>query len=266
MSLLSRERFVAVIGPRFVGLVRRARGGHEVLGRVECEAGGKAAQVTCDALEELLAGTSLSRGDLTVVLASDLVRFRLVPWRDEIASTAELEAYARICFEEAYGTEGGDWLLRISREVGGPSRLAAAVERGLIERLELIAGKAGLRLQSVQPYLMAAFNRFADDFRKSDFMFVVAEPSRNTVLVARGGNWVAVRSSACTDPTTSLAAVIEREIELQRGEGGAAPVVFVNAPAGVSLPEGTVRGASPTMVGRADGVSDHVLAMAMAVS
>lgn len=265
MSLLSRERFVALIGPKSVGLVRRARGEHEVLGQLACEAGGRASQVACDAFGKLLAGMSLARGDLTVVLASDLVRFRLVPWRDEIASAAELEAYARICFEEAYGTEDGDWLIRVSPEAGGSARLAAAMERSVMERLESIAGRAGLRLRSVQPYLMVAFNRFADSFRKGDFMYVVAEPSRNTVLVARGGNWIAVRSAACTDSPISLAAVIEREMELQRGEDGVAPAVFVHAPSGVRLPEGDVRGVTPTPVGTAGGVSDPVLAMTMAV-
>ena len=72
-----------------------------------------------------------------------------------------------------------------------------------------------MRLRSVQPYLMAAFNHFDKSFDGGDFLFVVAEPVRSVLLLAREGRWVAVRSVGSSDSDAALTALIGRESQLQ---------------------------------------------------
>ncbi len=233
MSLLWPDRFVAVLDPRGVLLTRRRGwgGSPQTVGNAECAAGAEPAwSAAADALAGLLKGPVSGRGELTVVLASQFVRFRLVPWSDEVGAPDELEAYARIRFEEVYGPVSGDWVLRLSPEAAGRPRLAAAIERPLLDRLQAIAANAGLALASVQPYLMAAFNRLAGRLRQDDFMFVLAEPERSTLLVAREGRWTSVSSTVGADTDEALGALIARERELQAAAGETLPTVYVHAP------------------------------------
>ena len=53
------------------------------------------------------AAPEIGSGDLTILLSNHFVRYWLVPWRDEISSPQEFEAYARICCDEVYGGETG---------------------------------------------------------------------------------------------------------------------------------------------------------------
>jgi len=269
VSLLWPERLVAVLDPRGVILVRRRgwRGAAHTVGAVECAA--EAAppwSAAADALAALLSAARGARGELTVVLSSQFVRYRLVPWSDAIGSPEELEAYARICFEEVYGAASGSWALRLSPEVAGCPRLAAAIERGLLERLQGIASAAGLRLVSVQPYLMAAFNRLGGKLRGGDFVFVLAEPARSTLLVARAGRWVGVSSSAGADSDDALGALIERERELQSVAGEALPAVYVHAPGRAECAPRLAGGTLPVMLAAPGApAADPLLGMALVV-
>lgn len=269
MSLLSAERYVAVLDPRGVLLVRRrGRGVPETVGMAECGVAqdGAAWAPAVDALAGLLARSLAGHGTLTVVLSSQFVRFRLVPWSDAIGSPDELEAYARLCFEEVYGAAVGAWALRLSPEAAGCPRLGAAIEQALLERLKTLASGAGLRLAAVQPYLMVAFNRLGDHLRHGDFTFVLVEATRSTLLVARKGRWAGVSSSAGGGSDEALSALIERESELQAAAGETLPPVYVHAPgharcaprpSGVSAPVLLAMEGAPA--------ADPLLAMALGV-
>jgi hypothetical protein len=95
----------------------------------------------------------------------------------------ELDAYARACFENLYGQPLDDWRIVLS-----PSRPVPPASprrcRSLLQRLQ--AGGRRLSLRSVQPYLMAAFNRCSRSWSR-DFLFVLAEPRRSVLLLAAGG-------------------------------------------------------------------------------
>jgi hypothetical protein len=237
------------------------------VGAVECAAGGTPAwAAAADALASLLSTPQRGGGALTVVLSSQFVRFRLVPWSDAIGTPDELEAYARVCFEEVYGAASGNWALRLSAEATGCPRLAAAIEQGLLERLQAIASAAELRLVSVQPYLMAAFNRLGGTLRGGDFVFVLAEPERSTLLVARAGRWVGVSSNAGGDSDDALSALIARESELQAAAGEALPAVYVHAPGRADCAPRAGNGAAPVTLALAGASSaDTLFGMAQVV-
>ncbi|MDV7213723.1 hypothetical protein [Azotobacter beijerinckii] len=239
MSLSWGERRIAVFGTTRLALFRRRHGALDLLGGAEYgPAEGPVWSSAAQALERLLGEPGRGRGSLTLVLSSRFVRFALVPWSEAIVSPEELEAYARFRFQEIYGPSADDWLLRLSPSPAGQPRLAAAVERGLLERLQVALKGAGLRLCSVQPYLMAAFNRFAGELPAGDFLFVLAEPGRSSLLLAREGRWTSVRSVAGSDDDAALLALVERECELQGLEGEVRAARYLHAPGRAAAPAG----------------------------
>lgn len=264
MSLWSREGFVAVVAPSHVAL--RRQGATQMLGSVACGTPGAERDWSgaAEALAELVAAAGLRRGQLTVVLSSHLVRFRLLPWSDRVDTPDELEAYARIALEEVYGPPAAGWALRISPDGAGRARLAAAIEQALLDRLDGLARDAGLRLASVQPHFSAAFNRLQRHARGADFLFAVAEPGRLSTLIARAGNWAGVSSSAADDSDAMLAALLARECELN-DLGGEGVAVYVHAPGRASTSCPAICGVEPQMLAMGPP-SDAWAAMALVAS
>ncbi|WP_271409305.1 hypothetical protein [Pseudomonas sp. Q1-7] len=228
MSPLSAETYTAVLGPRSVGLYR----GRDPRGPGSAAfepLGDLAWSPALAALEGLLARREPGRARLRVLLGSHYARFCLVPWSDAIDSPAELQGYARLCFEDLYGAFDQGWSLRLSPEAAGRPRLAAALPEELLDRLRALARSAGLRLASVQPYLMAAFNRYRASLA-DDFLLLVAEPGRGSLLLARDGRWASVRSLALDDSDAALNDLVAREGALQGLEQDTPPALFLHAP------------------------------------
>ena len=119
----------------------------------------------------------------------------------------------------------------LSAEPAGYDRIATALPQDLLERLRALVSARGLRLRSVQPYLMAAFNHFDKSFEAGDFLFVVAEPVRSVLLLAREGRWTSVRSVGCSDSDAALTALIGRENQLQASTSERPLKVYLHAPA-----------------------------------
>lgn len=263
MSPLWPETYIAVLGPRSVGLFRcRDR---QWLGSTAFDTvGGLSWPSAVAALETLLAGRKPERAMLKVLLASHYTRFCLVPWSEAINTPEELAGYARLCFEDIYGTLGEGWNLSLAPEAAGQPRLAAAMPEELLTQLRSLAKASGLRLASVQPYLVAAFNRYRAALSMDDFLFLVAEPGRGSLLLARDGRWATVRSVTLDESDVALNDLIAREGELRGLEQGAPAAFFLHAPGRT--------GQFATDVARLDAVlpngqyQDPLHAMAMTVS
>jgi hypothetical protein len=232
VSLSFREHYVAVIGANGVGLSRCDARGKTWLGSAGFIADRQStATLALDTLQRLLTEHVKGRARLSVLLSSHYSRFGLIPWSEHITTPEELRAYASAYFDDTFGKSAEAWTLSLSPENAGLARIAVALPEALLSRLRDVVKTLGLRLVSVQPYVMTAFNRFHKSFGDRDFLFVVAEPGRSTLLLAREGRWSAVRSLRIADSDTALASMIARESELH-GLNGDKPVdLFVHAPA-----------------------------------
>ncbi|VVN40979.1 hypothetical protein PS662_05464 [Pseudomonas fluorescens] len=232
MSLLSRDRFVAVVGASGVGLGQRRGNETQWLGSVGfIDEGFHAWAVALDTLDHLLADHTRPGAELSVVISGHFSRFCLVPWSEQISSPDELLGFARLCFEDLYGAPTQAWSLVLSAEPAGYDRIAAALPEDLLARLRTLVSARNLRLRSVQPYLMAAFNHFDKSLETGDFLFVVAEPVRSVLLVAREGRWASVRSVGSSDSDAALSALIGRESQLQASTSERPLNVYLHAPA-----------------------------------
>lgn len=223
MSHLSPDPVVAVLGANGVGIGQQQWLGSQGFVAERSQAVALALQT----LRDLLGEHRCRRNALRVLLSADYCRFCLVPWSDAISSPAELQRYARACFEAHYGQSLEGWRICLSPDARGRARVAAAVSEALLQGLEHLSAESGLRLRAVQPYLMGAYNRFAARLGQGDFLFVLAEPQRSLVLLASQGVWQHVRTQSGNDSDTALQALIARECQLHVGQPLA---VFLHAP------------------------------------
>lgn len=231
MSLLSRDLYIAVLGANGIGLCRRHGQENQWLGSVGL-IGERYVDwsLAVDTLEHLLSEHASQGAELSVVLSAHYQRYCLIPWSEQISSPKELLAYAQVCFEDIYGVSAQRWSVTLSPEAAGSSRIAAALPQELLLRLRTLATQHGLRLRSVQPYLMTAFNRFQRQLGHGDLLFVVAEPLRSVLLLKRAGQWQAVHSTGCTDSDEALTALIARQCELQDNPDAPTLSVYLHAP------------------------------------
>lgn len=230
MSLLSPDRFIAVLGAQAVGLCRRQGRQQHWLDSAAIDAGRERfIEASLERLDALLDSHAGKGAHLSVVLAAQHCRFCLVPWSEGIARPQEFEVYARACLERCYGQALDDWAVVLGPEPAGRARIAAALPQLLLQGLLGQCRQRQIRLVSVQPYLMAAWNHFADQVAGNDFLFVVAEPQRSVFLLAREGGWQQIRSQGIGDSDPELAALLARECHLQAGQGELR--LFVHAPA-----------------------------------
>lgn len=264
MSLLSRDQVIAVLGASSVGLGVRSGGQLRWLGSVGCiDEGPGAWGVALDTLQRLLAEHAPAQARLHVLLSAQACRFCRVPWSDQIQHPAELAAFTHACLEDLYGAPGQPWSLAINAAPTGHDRLACAMPQALLAQLRQMAKARRLRLVAVQPYLMAAFNRFVRPQAGDDFLFVLAEPQRSVLLTVRQRRLVSVRSVGSADTDAALAALIGRETQLL---ADAAPRLLLHAPGRLDtppqLPDVQLCGQLDSPVDARDGL--YVMARAVA--
>lgn len=197
MSLLSRDRVAIAIYPERVVWLRAGKGGRaDVIdkGIVSCAVEtGAPWRGALAVLPEALAAAGAAKNRVSILLSNRLMRYTITPNPDSANSREELDMMARYAFERAHGEAASGWEIRLSDAAPGRPALASAVDRELVVALHDSVGAAGARLASLQPYLMAAFNRQTEPMPNADGIFVLAEPERLCHVAWRSGGWCAVQ-------------------------------------------------------------------------
>ena len=142
-----------------------------------------------DVLAEVLQQERLPAGSIVnVVLSNHFVRYTLVPWNDLLTDAHERLAYAGRSFHAIYGDLVAGWDVRLSNDRYGTPAIASAMDKSLLDALARTTTAHGLRLGSVQPYFMTAFNRFRQQLVGRG-AFVVVEPGRLVVGTHEPDRW-----------------------------------------------------------------------------
>jgi hypothetical protein len=162
------------------------------------------------ALEDFRNQVQALRGRVavTVVLSNHFVRYAVLPGEDSAATPDEELALARFHFTKIHGDRAKGWDVRVSEG------LACAIDAALLEGLKSCLAKTKAKLVSVQPALMAAYNRARARVPREGAWLVLAERGRTCLarLAARG--WASVYNGGETDAE----ALIERERNRTSGE------------------------------------------------
>jgi hypothetical protein len=218
VSHLFRDRIVIGLAPESLALILIERGMHaRVSGsrvlRYAPTLGVESWQSAVDALREVAAELKDVKADVTVVLSNHFVRYALVPPGEDLDAGDEELAYARYCFGKIHGARSKSWEVRMTGGASGTERLASAIDGDLLEAVQgCFPARGKLRLASVQPYLMSAFNQWRETMRKETAWFLLVEPQRFCLALLENGRWTAVRNSkADLDVPGQWAELLERE-------------------------------------------------------
>jgi hypothetical protein len=146
------------------------------------------------------------------VLADQFVRYALLPWNEAVKHPEQWLALARHRFGALHGAAAAAWDVKVTDTAPLGPRLACAVDRELIEGLASAFVTAGVNLVSVQPFLVAAFNRIRQTIGNGSCWIVVEEPGRLTLALIQRGAWVAIRSRRSDERwRIVLPEILERE-------------------------------------------------------
>jgi hypothetical protein len=230
----SRRRVLIGLAPASVavatveGLVRPGLTAKRTLA-CDPAAGAEPWQSALGALIGVAAELKSVRCDVTVVLSNHFVRYALVPASETLSAGDEELAFARYCFAKVHGDRAKAWDVRLSGADGRSARVASAIDAGLLRAIHACFPASGAaRLASVQPYLMAAFNRSAARTGKHSGWLLLLEPERACLACIEGGRWAAVRNiKGAFEAPEQWAELLDRERYVA---GTAGADVIVHAP------------------------------------
>jgi hypothetical protein len=148
-------------------------------------------QAAVQALPGILKGKN---GLASVVLADHFVRYALLPHNETLKSDEQWAALARHRFSVLHGPRADEWQVNVAATAPHGARLACAVDRTLIQALAETFVRSSLRLASVQPFLVAAFNRIRRRVGNGSCWIVVEETGRLTLALIQRGAWLAIRA------------------------------------------------------------------------
>jgi hypothetical protein len=151
----------------------------------------------------------LRRANVSVILSNAFVRYALVPWSDALSGAAEEAAYVRHHFLRVHGERAKGWTFRASPAPARAPRLCSAIDTALLEQLR----RSVKRLVSVQPALMAVFNRCRGEIPPAGAWLALVEPDRACIGLHTKGAWQSVQNAR-----GEWLAVLERERHRVAGE------------------------------------------------
>lgn len=162
------------------------------------------------AFEQTLDERAPARGTrVTCIVTGDAARYRIVPWSNELVSRAQRQVLAEHCFREAYGELARGWIVQLHPARHGAAVLACALEVALLDRLDALVQARQLRLVSVQPSLMHAFNQTPGRREPGPYWFVCLDALWATALLMSPSEPLHVKQLSTTG--LDLALSLDRE-------------------------------------------------------
>lgn len=156
--------------------------------------------------------------NVIMVLSNHFVHYALVPWSDLISNEEQQMDYARHCFQQIYGALSAGWQLRLSRTTVGSAQLASAVDEKLLLACAEVVQRHGLRLTSIQPYFMSAFNRLKGQILHADAWLALAEPGNICLARLYQGQWLRLRTARLEGGWEEFVRFLGREVFLANCE------------------------------------------------
>jgi len=212
------------------GRLRRHLKHKDIINLVPSGAGVPLWQPAVDALAAQVAAGAMKDAAVTLVLSNRFVHYAPVPHSDALGSPEEELAFVRHCFSRVHGSEADGWALRLSQANAGKTRLACGVDQALIDALAAVMAPLGRQYRSLQPHLMASFNRWRRRLTGRPGWFVVAEPGLLSIALLSDGQWQSVRTlKVGPDWAQELPGVLSRE-EILLGSNTQCDEVLLFAP------------------------------------
>ena len=198
MSPLWRDEVGLYVAPRRIVLSRMKRGIHPVnIAERNCpvESGDTnhfepALEVLQDCLEDATWHHAAGR----LIVANHWTRYAMVPWSDALSDPEERVQHARYCLSKTYGDVVTQWTVTLNDAPPGVPQVACAIPTDLLDRILRLTEPYGLRIKSVQPQLIAAFNSWRSRLPKGGAWFVTLEEGSLAAVHFTASGWDRVRA------------------------------------------------------------------------
>lgn len=169
-------------------------------------------QAAIDALPAALAASGPEKPEVTVVLSNCFVRYALLARNSAVRTEAEWLAFARRRLASVHGQVTEGWEVRLTETVRNGPLIACAVDSALLDALQSKVAEGRATLSSVQPYLIAAFNRIRPKISHESCWLLIEEPGCLMLVLVRSGQWLSLRCRHVeADWRADFAEILERE-------------------------------------------------------
>jgi hypothetical protein len=198
VSPLWRDEIAIYLAPRRVTLARMKRGVRPQFVRTQDSAvigeriGGWDAAI--GVLGGCLVDPIWNNAACRIIIANHWIRFAIVPWSDALSDGDERLLLAQHCLSKIYGDVVSQWCVTLNEAPPGRPQVACAMPRALLDDIERHTESCGLRIRSIQPQLVAAFNCWRAQLPGAGGWFVTLEEGSLAAAHLSHGAWDTVRA------------------------------------------------------------------------
>lgn len=192
MSPLWRDEVAIYIAPRRIALARRTRGLKPRVGSAtEIAVAGHFGDFgpALSRLAEVLAEPTWQDAAARVIVADPWARYGIVPWPNLRLDNEGRLSHARYVLAESYGEVVSDWNVSLADTPPGQAYVACAMPAALKSGLEETLAGGRLRLVSLQPQLIVAFNAWRLQLPPDDAWFVSLDEGSLAAVHLSQGAW-----------------------------------------------------------------------------
>jgi hypothetical protein len=233
VSRLWRDEVAIYLAPRKLVLVRRARGpGRRVAAAAEVAipdgTGGDVAPVLAR-LADVLREPAWRGAAARALVADPWARYAILPWPSTRLDAAERLAHARCVLVDAYGEAVADWTVTVADIPPGRPSIACAMPATLRGALEDTLAQARVKLVSLRPQLIAAFNAWRRHLPAGDAWFISVDDGSLAAVHLHDGAWDRVHTARLSSDWRVELERLHAFSRLTRAAGALDPM-FVDAP------------------------------------
>ncbi len=193
MSPLWRDEIAIYVAPRKIALARRERGLKPRVGAATEVAvpGGNANDIrpAFACLAKVLAEPTWQDAAARVVIADPWARYGIVSWPTTRLDADARLTHARYVLADTFGEGLVDWAVTLADTAPGRSCVACAMPGQLRSSLEDVLAGARLKLASLQPQLVVAFNAWRHRLPPDDAWFVSLDDGSLSAVHLSNGAW-----------------------------------------------------------------------------
>lgn len=231
MSRFRPDRLYATLAPGQLVLARTA-GGSEVF---PLQGGSEDAGTVLPQLELAFDKFATRKGRLRLMLGGAYARYALTAPVGALLSEVEEDALARQAIRQHLGDATEGWTVRYRIQERGQPFLACAVETALIDGIQSLCAKRGIRVDSIQPLLAWAYAQSARAPRRDGWLAVV-EPGWLHLILLQGWAWMHLASVRTFGGWEDELDILLRREAVLHGQDHEAPLRLVSAIPGLSCP------------------------------
>lgn len=232
MLPLWRDEVAIYVAPRKIALARRIRGIRpHVASATEIAVSGHFGDVapTLARLADVLTEPTWQDAVARVIVADPWARYGIVPWPDLRLDNDGRMSHARYVLAESYGDVVSDWNVSLAETPPGRAYVACAMPVPLKTGLEEILAGARLRLASLQPQLIVAFNAWRHQLPPDDAWFISLDDGSLAAVHLSQGSWDRVHMARLSQDWGVELERLRTFSRLSRSGSGALRM-FVDAP------------------------------------